>query len=67
MMFAKYYTTICGPGDNIVAPPNHSKLDYEVELVIVVGKRASRRITSYNVCYTKLLRWQAKWILIFGK
>jgi len=42
MMFAKYYTTICGPGDNIVAPPNHSKLDYEVELVIVVGKRASR-------------------------
>jgi len=42
MMFAKYYTTICGPGDNIVAPLNHSKLDYEVELVIVVGKRASR-------------------------
>jgi len=42
MMFAKYYTTLCGPGDNIVAPPNHSKLDYEVELVIVVGKRASR-------------------------
>ena len=42
MMFAKYYTTLCGPGDNIVAPLNHSKLDYEVELVIVVGKRASR-------------------------
>jgi 2-keto-4-pentenoate hydratase/2-oxohepta-3-ene-1,7-dioic acid hydratase in catechol pathway len=42
MMFAKYYTTLCGPGDNIVAPPSHSKLDYEVELVIVVGKRASR-------------------------
>jgi 2-keto-4-pentenoate hydratase/2-oxohepta-3-ene-1,7-dioic acid hydratase in catechol pathway len=42
MMFAKYYTTICGPGDNIVAPLNHSKLDYEVELVIVLGKRASR-------------------------
>ncbi|MCI0422360.1 MAG: fumarylacetoacetate hydrolase family protein [Acidobacteria bacterium] len=42
MMFAKYYSTLCGPGDNILAPPNHSKLDYEVELVIVVGKRAAR-------------------------
>jgi 2-keto-4-pentenoate hydratase/2-oxohepta-3-ene-1,7-dioic acid hydratase in catechol pathway len=42
MMFAKYHSTLCGPGDNIVAPPNHSKLDYEVELVIVIGKRATR-------------------------
>lgn len=42
MMFAKYYSTLCGPGDNILAPPNYSKLDYEVELVIVIGKRANR-------------------------
>jgi 2-keto-4-pentenoate hydratase/2-oxohepta-3-ene-1,7-dioic acid hydratase in catechol pathway len=42
MMFAKYHSTLCGPDDNIVAPPKHSKLDYEVELVIVIGKRASR-------------------------
>lgn len=42
MMFAKYYTTLCGPGDNIQAPLNHSKMDYEVELVIVIGKRARR-------------------------
>jgi 2-keto-4-pentenoate hydratase/2-oxohepta-3-ene-1,7-dioic acid hydratase in catechol pathway len=42
MMFAKYHSTLCGPGDSIVAPPSHSKLDYEVELVIVVGKRATR-------------------------
>ena len=42
MMFAKYYSALCGPGDNILAPPDHSKLDYEVELVIVIGKRATR-------------------------
>ncbi len=42
MMFAKYCSTLCGPGDNILAPPSHSKLDYEVELVIVIGKRATR-------------------------
>ena len=42
MMFAKYHSALCGPGDSIVAPPSHSKLDYEVELVIVVGKRATR-------------------------
>jgi 2-keto-4-pentenoate hydratase/2-oxohepta-3-ene-1,7-dioic acid hydratase in catechol pathway len=50
MMFAKYHTTLCGPGDNIVAPPSHTKLDYEVELVIVVGKRASRvpQVEAYD-------------------
>jgi 2-keto-4-pentenoate hydratase/2-oxohepta-3-ene-1,7-dioic acid hydratase in catechol pathway len=42
MMFAKYSSTLCGPGDNIVAPLNHSKMDYEVELVVVIGKRAHR-------------------------
>jgi 2-keto-4-pentenoate hydratase/2-oxohepta-3-ene-1,7-dioic acid hydratase in catechol pathway len=49
MMFAKYYSTLCGPGDNIVAPPNHSRLDYEVELVIVIGKRATQ--VSHDEAY----------------
>ncbi len=40
MMFAKYHSTLCGTDDHILAPLNHSKLDYEVELVIVMGKRA---------------------------
>ena len=43
LRFGKYHETV-GPGLNIYFPPIDSKF---VENV---------RITSYNVCYTKLLR-----------
>ena len=33
--------TIIGPNDDIVIPPGSLKTDYEVELAIVIGKRAS--------------------------
>ncbi|PYV45557.1 MAG: hypothetical protein DMG06_02020 [Acidobacteria bacterium] len=42
LVFAKYHTALCGPGDNILNPPEATHLDYEVELVVVVGKRAKR-------------------------
>ena len=42
VVFAKFATSLCGPDDNIVYPPNASALDYEVELVVVIGKRAKR-------------------------
>ena len=39
-LFAKYPTSIVGPGDSIVAPPDAKNLHYEGELVVVIGKRA---------------------------
>jgi|SRR2546426_8405197 2-keto-4-pentenoate hydratase/2-oxohepta-3-ene-1,7-dioic acid hydratase in catechol pathway len=42
LVFAKYSTALCGPGDNILNPPGATHLDYEVELVVVIGKRAKR-------------------------
>jgi 2-keto-4-pentenoate hydratase/2-oxohepta-3-ene-1,7-dioic acid hydratase in catechol pathway len=40
LVFAKYANTLRSPGENIVCPPNSSKLDYEAELVVVLGKTA---------------------------
>lgn len=39
-LFAKYPTSIVGPGDDIVMPPDATDLHYEGELVIVIGRRA---------------------------
>jgi len=41
VVFFKSTTAICGPYDNLVIPKNSTKTDWEVELVVVVGKRAS--------------------------
>lgn len=38
ILFSKYSTAIIGPEDNIVKPEETKELDYEAELVIVVGK-----------------------------
>lgn len=39
ILFSKYATSLIGHGDNIVLPPVSTEVDYEAELVIVVGKR----------------------------
>jgi 2-keto-4-pentenoate hydratase/2-oxohepta-3-ene-1,7-dioic acid hydratase in catechol pathway len=49
VVFAKFPTSLNSPGHSIVTPPNSVSLDYEVELVVVIGKRA-RRI-SENEAY----------------
>ncbi len=41
VIFLKSTSAIIGPNDNLVIPRNSQKTDYEVELVIVIGKRAS--------------------------
>jgi len=41
VIFNKAVSCICGPNDNTITPKDSSKLDYEVELGIVIGKRAS--------------------------
>lgn len=40
IIFNKAPTCICGPNDNTIIPRDSTKLDYEVELGIVIGKRA---------------------------
>ena len=39
VLFSKYATALIGPADAIVLPPVSQEVDYEAEMVIVVGKR----------------------------
>jgi len=39
-IFSKYHNTVIGPGDPIVIPRVSSKIDFEVELAVVIGKKA---------------------------
>jgi 2-keto-4-pentenoate hydratase/2-oxohepta-3-ene-1,7-dioic acid hydratase in catechol pathway len=40
IIFNKAITCICGPNDDTLIPRESTKLDYEIELGIVIGKRA---------------------------
>ena len=40
IMFMKATSSICGPNDNIEIVPGSKKLDWEVELGVVIGKNA---------------------------
>jgi 2-keto-4-pentenoate hydratase/2-oxohepta-3-ene-1,7-dioic acid hydratase in catechol pathway len=41
VIFNKAASCICGPNDNTIMPKGSGKLDYEIELGIVIGQRAS--------------------------
>ncbi|RXJ49427.1 fumarylacetoacetate hydrolase family protein [Gelidibacter gilvus] len=41
VLFFKSTTAIVGPNDNVIIPKNSVKTDWEVELAIVIGKKAS--------------------------
>ncbi len=41
VIFMKATTALCGPADDIVIPRNSKKTDWEVELAVVIGKKAS--------------------------
>ena len=41
VVFFKATTALCGPNDNVVIPKNSVKTDWEVELAVVIGKKAS--------------------------
>ncbi len=57
-VFTKATSAICGPDDDIIQPLNSDKLDWEVELAIVIGKQtsyvseeeAAGHIAGYCVC-----------------
>jgi 2,4-diketo-3-deoxy-L-fuconate hydrolase len=42
VVFNKSVHSIVGPNDNIVIPKNSKKLDHEVEIAMVIGKKAKR-------------------------
>jgi 2-keto-4-pentenoate hydratase/2-oxohepta-3-ene-1,7-dioic acid hydratase in catechol pathway len=67
VLFSKYATTLIAHGDAIVLPPVSHKVDYEAELVIVVGKKgrhlqadtAAEWVAGYTVGHDVSARdWQ---------
>jgi len=42
ILFLKPPSSVIGPGDTIIMPPQSSRVDYEAELAIVIGKTASK-------------------------
>jgi 2-keto-4-pentenoate hydratase/2-oxohepta-3-ene-1,7-dioic acid hydratase in catechol pathway len=58
VIFAKYTSAICGPDDPILIPRGSEKTDWEVELAVVIGKRAKyvpeadamAHVAGYMVC-----------------
>lgn len=58
IMFAKMISCLCGPNDNILQPRGSTKLDWEVELCIVIGRGgrhideadAGDHIAGYCIC-----------------
>ncbi len=41
ILFFKSTTALCGPNDNLIIPSNSEKTDWEVELTIIIGKKAT--------------------------
>lgn len=41
ILFFKHPNTVVGPHDDVVIPPGAQKVDWEVELAVVIGKRTS--------------------------
>ena len=41
ILFLKSTTALCGPSDAVIIPKNSRKTDWEVELAVIIGKRAS--------------------------
>jgi 2,4-diketo-3-deoxy-L-fuconate hydrolase len=42
IVFLKHPNTVVGPDDDVPVPPGADRLDWEVELAVVIGRRASR-------------------------
>ena len=42
LLFLKPSSSVIGPGDTVIMPPQSARVDYEAELAIVIGKEAKR-------------------------
>lgn len=69
VLFSKYATALIGQGDNIVLPAVSQEVDFEAELVLVVGKRgrhvkrdaALEYVAGYTIGHDVSARdWQLK-------
>jgi 2-keto-4-pentenoate hydratase/2-oxohepta-3-ene-1,7-dioic acid hydratase in catechol pathway len=69
VLFSKYATALIGPEQAIVLPPVSKEVDYEAELVVVVGKRGRPRneqeareyVAGYTIGHDVSARdWQLK-------
>jgi 2-keto-4-pentenoate hydratase/2-oxohepta-3-ene-1,7-dioic acid hydratase in catechol pathway len=69
VLFSKYATALIGHGQNIVLPPVSQEVDYEAELVFVIGKRgrnvradaAAEYVAGYTIGHDVSARdWQLK-------
>ena len=58
IIFMKANSSLCGPNDDIEKPRGSTKLDWEVELAIVIGSRAKyvgeadalKHVAGYSIC-----------------
>jgi 5-carboxymethyl-2-hydroxymuconate isomerase len=58
IVFIKANNSLCGPNDNVEKPRGSTKLDWEVELAIIIGTRAKyvseadalKHVAGYAVC-----------------
>jgi len=58
VVFSKAPSSLCGPNDDILLPPGSQKLDWEVELAVVIGRRchhvteaqALDHVLGYTLC-----------------
>jgi len=57
IIFSKHTGAICGPNDPIEIPPGATKVDWEVELAVVIGQRAK------SVCVDAALEVVAGYML----
>lgn len=51
VIFMKASSAMSGPYDNVIIPKNSTKTDYEVELAIIIGKKASNVSVSDAMNY----------------
>lgn len=74
IIFNKHTVALSGPFDDVILPPNSTKLDWEVELAIVIGRRcwhvAEERAADYIAGYSVMndisereyqIEWEGQW------
>jgi 2-keto-4-pentenoate hydratase/2-oxohepta-3-ene-1,7-dioic acid hydratase in catechol pathway len=55
VLFSKFSSSIIGPNDKIIKPREVTELDYEAELVLVIGKAGKRIPESEAMQYHLIL------------
>lgn len=56
VVFMKASNTLVGPNDDVILPPNANRVDYEVELGIVIGRR-SQHLENEDEAFRAIAGW----------